>query len=182
METPFGDLHDSDLSARSRCTAAGGVVILLPSPAGGAFLRQENSPHRSGDISTRGHTDARVATLIIVSGCERDGLAHKCNVLPFYISNSGSHEPLQASGSGPSCAVVTADGRTERATERAVAAAATAAAAATPGNVGRPSVLTSASSDGIHVLSVKCPGEWHGSVSFEHLDEMSVACKQCELH
>lgn len=51
------------------------------------------------DISTQWHTDARVATLIIVSGWEWYGLAQKCNVLPFYILNSGSHEPLQGDAS-----------------------------------------------------------------------------------
>lgn len=60
-----------------------------------------------------------------------------------------------------------------------------AAAAATPGNVDWPSVLTSASSDlkhQVHVWSVKCPGEQHGSASVECLGEMSVSCKQCECH
>lgn len=38
-------------------------------------------------------------TLIIVSGWEWYGLAEKCNVLPFYILNSGSHEPLQGDAS-----------------------------------------------------------------------------------
>lgn len=59
------------------------------------------------------------------------------------------------------------------------------AAAATPGNVDWPSVLTSASSDlthQVHVWSVKRPGEQHGNVSVGRLVEMSVACKQCELH
>lgn len=51
------------------------------------------------DISVQWHTDARVATLIIVSGWEWYGLAEKCNVLPFYILNSGSHEPLQGDAS-----------------------------------------------------------------------------------
>lgn len=45
------------------------------------------------------HTDARVATLIIVSGWEWYGLAQKRSVLPFYILNSGSHEPLQGDAS-----------------------------------------------------------------------------------
>ncbi|KAF7655776.1 hypothetical protein LDENG_00051150 [Lucifuga dentata] len=54
------------------------------------------------------------------------------------------------------------------------------------GNVGWPSVLTSASSElrhqrnGVHVWSVKRPAEHHGTRSAERLDEMSVACKQCE--
>ncbi|KAG7479144.1 hypothetical protein JOB18_019144 [Solea senegalensis] len=77
----------------------------------------------------------------------------------------------------------------ERREEQAVvAAAAAAAAAATPGNVDWPSVLTSASSDlrhqrnGVLVWSVRCPAVQHGSVSAEHLGEMSVGCKKCELH
>lgn len=48
------------------------------------------------------HSDIRMPvwpTLIIVSGWEWYGLAEKCNVLPFYILNSGSHEPLQGDAS-----------------------------------------------------------------------------------
>lgn len=45
-------------------------------------------------MSAEWHTDARVATPIIVSGWEWYGL-----VLPFHILNSGSHEPLQGDAS-----------------------------------------------------------------------------------